>query len=108
MTPGKLLDLVVGSFVFAVMVIVLLQMLTGGINLRGLLGAKDGSANVSPERVQLLALTITAGLAYINQVANAHGTSLPDVNSNWLYLYGGSTSLYAAAKFWRTFMSGQK
>lgn len=105
MTPGRLLDLVVWGFVLAVLVIVVLRIFTGSINLRGLLGAKDGSGNVSPERVQLLALTIAAGLAYINQVANSHGSTLPDVSSNWLYVYGGSTSLYAAGKFWRTFMN---
>jgi hypothetical protein len=58
---------------------------------------------VSPERVQLLVLTIAAGMAYINQVAAGDGATLPDVPNNWLYLFGGSSSLYAAGKLWRTF-----
>src|SRR5215471_6146803 len=56
MTPEKLLAISATIFVCALGAIVLMQLFTGRINLRGLLAAKDGSTSISPERVQLLIL----------------------------------------------------
>ena len=103
MSPDKILALQLSAFAYGLAVIVLFQLLTGRINMQGLLGAKDGLTNVSPERVQLLVLTISAGIAYISQISNSNGTTLPDVPNTWLYLFGGSSSVYAAGKLWRTF-----
>jgi hypothetical protein len=37
---------------------------------------------------------------YLTQVANATNGKMPDVNVNWLYLFGGSGSIYALEKAW--------
>jgi hypothetical protein len=103
MFPERILVLELMGFVLGLAVIVVFQLLTGHINMRGLLAAKDRSTNVSPERVQLLVLTLSVGFAYINQVSAGDGATLPDIPNNWLYVLGGSSSVYAAGKLWRTF-----
>ena len=103
MASDRILILLLSAFVYATIAIVSLQLFTGRINLRGLLGAKDGKTSVTPERVQLLLLTMSASAAYIHQVSTSSGAGLPDVPNQWLYLFGGSSSVYAAGKVWRSF-----
>ena len=108
MSPGRVLQLELWGFALALLAVVVIKILTASINLRGLLAAKDSSTNVSPERVQLLVLTLAASIGYINQAARVQGARLPDVGSSWLYIYGGSSTIYAAAKLWRIWSSGRK
>ena len=89
------------GFLLALAVCLVFQMLTGRINLRGLLMAKNGSGQVTPGRVQLLLATFAAGAHYLSQVAAASGTGkMPDVGPEWLYLFGGSSGIYALEKAW--------
>lgn len=90
------------GFVYAMLAIVAYQMLTGRINLKGLLSRK-GRADpnqTSPERIQLLLVTIAASARYIGEVRQSTTGNLPDIGNDWLYLMGGSSGLYVLHKIW--------
>ena len=101
----RILSLELMGFLYALAAVVAVQMLTGRINVKGLFRRKDGSAQISPERVQLLLATIATAASYLGEVARSSPGAMPDVSNNWLYLMGGSSSLYALRKAWRTWTS---
>jgi hypothetical protein len=78
-------------------VIVFYQMLTGRINTRGLLWEKDGAANYSWGRVQLLFFTLIFALMYVGKVIQS-SNGFPDVPQELLVLLGGSNSAYLGQK----------
>jgi hypothetical protein len=86
------------GFLVLLAIILVSRMLTGGISLNGLLGRKDGTSNVSPERVQLLIATLALSAKYVGQVAHATGNALPPVSQQWLYVFGASSGIYASVK----------
>jgi hypothetical protein len=87
-------------------------LLSGTINTSGLLEADTdrGSTEPSPERVQLLAMTIGAGFIYLRQTfhllnidihTNHYAIAiLPDIPTTWIILLSGSNALYLARKYW--------
>jgi hypothetical protein len=82
-------------------VLVAVQLLTGRINTRHLLWGrrKDHSAYFSPERVQLLLITLaTAFQILLDVLHNPRGVSLPEISDRWLVLLGSSHSVYLASK----------
>jgi hypothetical protein len=79
---------------------VIFQLFTRRINLLGLLRRKDGSGEISPERIQLLLATIAESARLIGGVATAKDATLPDISNGWLYLFGGSSSAYVIGKAW--------
>lgn len=91
------------GFLYALAGIVLFQIATRRINLDGLITRKNGSDQVSPERIQLLLATIAASATYFSQVAANTSGKLPDVSPQMLYLFGGSSGIYVAGKAWTTF-----
>ena len=88
------------GFLYALAAVVLYQIATRRINVDGLITHKDGSDQVSPERIQLLLATIAASATYFSQVAASTSGTLPDINPQWLYLMGGSSGIYVAGKAW--------
>lgn len=86
-------------FELALMAIVFSSLLTGRINTRGLLrGTKgDGTTYFSPERVQLLLVTLGSAFQYVLRVSK-DPTRFPVVDSSWLALFGGSHLVYLAGK----------
>jgi hypothetical protein len=90
------------GFLYLMAAAVACQMLIGRINVAGLFQQKDGSAQTSPERIQLLLATIAAAANYAGEIAKTTSGNMPDVSSNWLYLMGGSSGLYVARKAWTT------
>lgn len=100
MTLTRLLHFELLGFLYALAAVVLFQMATRRINLDGLITHKDGTYQVSPERLQLLLATIAASATYFTQVATNTSGTMPDVGPQWLYLMGGSSGIYAAGKAW--------
>ncbi len=99
MTLAKVLAWEGNAFLILLGSMLVYRLLTRQIRLDGLLartGGQDGE--VSPERVQLLLATIAMCMRYVMQVAHGSTGAMPDVDHNWLYLYGGSSGLYAAVK----------
>jgi hypothetical protein len=88
------------GFLFGLAAVVVYQILTRRINTTGLLTSKDGTENTSPERVQLLLATIAASASYLSEVAKSANGTMPDVSNSWLYLMGGSSSIYMLRKAW--------
>ena len=107
MALARILDLELLSLLWALGAAIVFQLLTRRINLRGLLSAKDGSVGISPGRVQLLITTIAASAHYLVSVTSSKAPDMPDISSQWLYLFGGSSGIYALGKAW-TFWNGNK
>lgn len=92
-----LIRLEVWAFLGGAAVIVLYKLLTGRINLAGLLGTGDNA--ITAHRVQMLLITFYVALDYVRRVAAApHLATLPDVPQNMLLLLGGSHTLYLGGK----------
>ncbi|HZD31720.1 MAG TPA: hypothetical protein VE779_08660 [Candidatus Angelobacter sp.] len=108
LTPLRILHIEATAFLWGLGAVVAYQMFTGQINLQGLLSRKDGSGQTSPERIQLLMATIAAAARYLAGVAQQHSGSVPDIDSNWLYLMGGSSSFYVIHKSWNFFKAAKQ
>ena len=81
-------------------IVVAYKMLTGGINMRGLLDDKVSGA-LSPERVQLLVFTVLgAGYYLLLAIEQAPNGRLPDIPGEALLLAGGSQLVYLGGKAW--------
>lgn len=80
------------------------QLLTGQINSRGLFYGfrRDGSRYLSPERIQLLLLTLAFGFQYVMKVAQLQSPTpeLPPIESSWIALMGGSHAVYLTRKLY--------
>jgi hypothetical protein len=94
------------AIVFAALFgMVVLRMLTGRINLDGLLAAGPGM-RVSPERAQLLVASLGAA-GYL--LLSLGSTQAPAISfpSGWLiFLFGGSQATYLAMKYRRLLLAG--
>jgi len=87
--------------------VVVIQLLTRKINLRGLLMKKEGDQSFSPERVQLILAALATASQYLAQVLK-DPSRLPEVSQNWLLLFGGSHALYLGRRFYLTQTDKQK
>jgi hypothetical protein len=108
MTPSRLLHLEILGFLYALLATVVFQLLTCRINTAGLLSQKGSGGQVTPGRVQLLLATIAASASYLTQVANTTNGTMPDFSANWLYVFGGSSGIYAIEKAWTTWNGRNK
>lgn len=108
LSPIRILHAEALAFLYGLGAVVGYQLLTGQINLDGILRRKDGTGQTSPERVQLLLATLAAGFRYLSEVAKTHGASLPDIDSSWLYLMGGSSGVYLLQKAWNIYKAAQQ
>ena len=89
------------GFFGALAVIVAAQLLSGGINVHGLLRVKrpGGLAGLSPARVQLFVATLGAAATWLAQALEARDSGrLPDVPTLWLQALGASQGVYLASK----------
>lgn len=89
------------SLLGAASLVVIFQLLTGRINLRGLLASKHGSGGLSPARVQSLAFSLMAAflaLGSLDEALTKSGAALQLVPPEMLGLFGGSQALYLWAK----------
>lgn len=73
------------------------QILTGKINLHGILFEKNGGQKNSPVRVQLLLFTLTGAFYYFLQVLD-NPTGFPKVPQELLLILGGSNVVYLGGK----------
>lgn len=106
---SSILEIEGWGFLLLLAAIIAFRLLTRKINLHGLLHRKNGSGSVSPERVQLLIATIAFAARYLTQVVqSADQHSLPNVDPQWLYTIGGSSSIYVLGKAATTFRRAEK
>lgn len=82
--------------------VTLWKLVTGGIRLDGLLKTKDGRADFSPGRVQLLVFTMFTALEYLMQTIH-NPSKLPQVPGALVTALGGSQAIYLAGKAWSVF-----
>lgn len=108
MSTLRILDYEALGFLYALGAGVAFQVLTRRINLQRLLFRKDGSGTVSPERIQLLVITLATCIRYMGQISTTTKAALPDIDTGWLYLMAGSSGLYAVRKAWTFWRRGNK
>lgn len=108
LSPARIMHFEAVAFLFALAAVVGFRLLTGQINLQGLLRRKDLSGQTSPERIQLLLATLAAASRYLTLVAQAPPGTLPDMDPNWIYLMGGSSGIYVLHKGWNTFKAARQ
>ncbi len=91
------------AFLFGLAALVALKLLTGEINTRYLLWGtlKNGQRYFSPERVQLLGLTLATAFNLVLQVLqNPSANQFPAISERWVMLFGSSHGIYLAGKSW--------
>jgi len=90
-----LLRIEIAVLLGALALVVLFQMLTGWISFHGILSDQDG--NASPERAQMLIVTLIAAFSYLAQVMD-HTDRLPAVPEWMLVAFVGSQIIYLWGK----------
>lgn len=98
MQVASILRFEVWGFVGLLGGIVAYRLLTRQISLKGLLIRKNRVRAVSPERIQLLLATVAMSANYLHSVLHSQTGTLPDIDPKWLYVFGGSSAIYAAGK----------
>jgi len=90
----------VGLFLAGMFIVVIWGLLTHRINTTGLFYGRrrNGSTYFSPERVQLLILTIAAAGQYLFSVLSRKGCALPEAPPQLVALLGASHSIYLTRK----------
>lgn len=83
-------------FLTALAGLVFYRILTGQINIAGLLRDKINERAISPGRLQLLLGTLAVAIYFISQVSQNH--RLPDLPSGYLIALGASHALYLGGK----------
>ena len=85
--------------------VIVVKLLTGAISTSRLFFGRVANSHppksyyFSPERVQLLAVTLAAALYYLSQVVDQAATGrLPSVPEVWIAILGGSNGLYLGGK----------
>jgi hypothetical protein len=96
------LRLEIGFLLGGLLLVVIYQMLTGKINLNGLL-TEGRTREISPARVQLLVLTLAGALFYIYKATTTPG-GLPEIPQELLLFLGGSHIVYLGGK---TYLKGE-
>jgi hypothetical protein len=82
-------------------VLITYGLLTGTINMSGLLLDKTSGRAISPGRLQLLIVTLTIALYYLLMVIDSKDTGkLPDLPNEFLVALGGSHVLYLGGKLY--------
>ena len=94
----SILRIEIEAFLVLLAAVLVWKLLTRQINLQGLLRRKGLATGSSPERVQLLLATLAMSANYLGSVLHSSSNSLPDISSDWLYVFGGSSAVYAAGK----------
>lgn len=89
----------VAALLGAMAAVIAMQLLSGAINTRYLFHGrrKNGDLYFSPERVQLLLITVWVAFSYVVTVLGDR-RSLPDISPETLALLGGSHALYLGGK----------
>jgi hypothetical protein len=91
----KIVSATTWIFIVSLFLVVFYQILTGKIDVKGLLLNGDG---LSVNRIQLLIITTIGALYYFLQVM-ADPTKFPDVPEGLLYVVGGSGLIYLAGQY---------
>lgn len=96
-----------GILLTALFGVVMFRMLTGHINMRGLLSAKETGGGVSPARVQALIATLNLTFYLLAKLLSKQNgvVHFPEVPAEALLLISGSQGFYLVSKAQRTALS---
>ena len=97
--PATLITTAITLWIAAITALMAWKLLTGSIDLRGLLQGDraDGGVYFSPGRVQLLIFTLLAAVHLLSQVAT-HPDRFPAIPHELLLVLGGSQLVYLGGK----------
>jgi hypothetical protein len=105
-TPGTFLQQATAGFLILALAVVVYRILTGGIQMAGLLYERGPSGRLvySPARLQLILVTIMGAVQYLSRFT--HSTDkMPGVDALTLSGLGGSQVFYLASKAWAAFQA---
>jgi hypothetical protein len=103
MLISRILEVESGLFVYGLATIVIWKILRARINMRGLLMDKSRPSQISPARIQLLISTIAVCVGYLQDSSALQQGNFPQVDSGWLFFFGGSSLIYSARKVFERF-----
>jgi hypothetical protein len=98
MEPVTILCLEGVSFLYLLGAILVLKMLMRRIHLKGLFSRKTDFGQVSAERIQLLIATLMVSGKYLSDAIHSTNGAMPEVSPHLIYLFGGSSGIYASVK----------
>lgn len=84
--------LLVGAYLAVFMIMIL----TGRINIGGLISDEGG--RTSPARVVLLVPTLVIGALYLIAIVEGEGSGFPEIPRETLLIFGGGSSYYLMVK----------
>lgn len=98
-TIALMLRIEIWGFLIALFVIVMVQIISGAINTKGLLDDKGSAGGFSPARLQLLLSTFAVAFYYIGAVMTSVETGkFPTVPNEMLLVLAGSHTFYLGSK----------
>ena len=86
-------------FLIALVGMVIVQILTGQINLAGLFRKKEGDRSFSPERVQLVLVTLATAFQLLSDVAK-DPSKFPLLQQSWVTIFGSSHAIYLGRRLY--------
>ena len=93
------------GFLYLLAAILAFKLLTRQIYLGGLFARKSDGTPVSPERIQLLVATLAVSGTYLGDALHSTSGTMPDVSPQMLYVFAGSSGIYASVKAFTTLRS---
>lgn len=109
--PAAALTVLLSGWFLALALVVFWKLLNGEINVAGMLNDQHG--RLSPERVQLIIVTILGAAAYVHEAAvaelagSAGPPALPDAPLALVVALGGSNAIYLVTKQLRFMTTGR-
>lgn len=98
---SNFISLEIWLFLVSLASIVFYLILTGKINIKGLLLEKSQSPTYSWQKVQLLVITLVGVVFYLVEVKHSLSSGkLPQVSEELLLILGGSNVFYLGSKFY--------
>ena len=100
MNVSRILHWEIMCLLFALLAILAYLVLIGRINLAGLLRWEGKPSQFPLGRIQFLLVTVMVCYFYLTEVMHSTAGRVPDIGNHWLYLFGGSSSLYLVGRVW--------
>jgi hypothetical protein len=83
-------------------VIIVSQLVTRSINIKGLLYEDNSAGKFCPARIQLLLVSVSVSIYYLMELYKDH-TRFPMINKYAVLVFGVSNLVYIAVMYWSSY-----